>query len=44
MATMKYQIDDYKQTFRLSNLPAGSFYKDEKKMNMSCLKLMMIYL
>ena len=28
---MKYQIDDYKQTFRLSNLPAGSFYKDEKK-------------
>ena len=30
MATMQYQIDDYKQTFRLSNLPAGSFYKDEK--------------
>ena len=27
MATMKYQIDDYKQTFRLNDLPSGSFYK-----------------
>lgn len=30
MATMRYQIDDYKQTFRLSNLPKGSFYKNDE--------------